>query len=92
MLRHLCILGGPQTKEDEIRIGCFTPAFLGAQKRADLLRHPCIHGVPNKGEQNQKWPPHPCLLGPKRGRKCYVTLAFSGVPNKGDKIRSQNPG
>ena len=27
-------------------------------------------------------------LGPIRGRKCYVTLAFSGVPNKGDKIRS----
>ena len=22
-------------------------------------------------------------LGPKRGRKCYVTPAFSGVPNKG---------
>ena len=29
-------------------------------------------------------------LGPKSGRKCYVTPAFSGVPNKGDKIRSQN--
>ena len=29
-------------------------------------------------------------LGPKRGRKCYVTPAFSGVPNKGNKIRSQN--
>ena len=29
-------------------------------------------------------------LGPKRGWKCYVTPAFSGVPNKGDKIRSQN--
>ena len=29
-------------------------------------------------------------LGPIRGRKCYVTPAFSGVPNKGDKIRSQN--
>ena len=29
-------------------------------------------------------------LGSKRGRKCYVTPAFSGVPNKGDKIRSQN--
>ena len=29
-------------------------------------------------------------LGPKRERKCYVTPAFSGVPNKGNKIRSQN--
>ena len=28
-------------------------------------------------------------LGPKRGRKCYITPAFSGVPNKGDKIRTR---
>ena len=28
-------------------------------------------------------------LGPKRGRKCYVTPAFSGVPNKGG--HNQNP-
>ena len=26
--------------------------------------------------------------GPNRGRNCYVTPAFSGVPYKGDKIRS----
>ena len=83
---------------------------------------PAFSGVPNpkRGEHNQKWPPHPCLLGgptervnatpplgawrwrsqrpdqgtnsevptsplpsrgPKRGRKCYVTPAFSGGPN-----------
>ena len=39
--------------------------------------------VPNKGEQNQKWLPHPCLLGgPKEGnniRSGYLTLAFSGA-------------
>ena len=29
-------------------------------------------------------------LGPKRRRKCYITPAFSGVPNKGNKIGSQN--
>ena len=29
-------------------------------------------------------------LGPKRGRKCYVTPAFSGVPNKQNKIRRQS--
>ena len=29
-------------------------------------------------------------LGPKRGRNCYVTPAFSGIPNakRGKKIRS----
>ena len=48
-----------------------------------------IHGGPQQRGQNQKRLPHPYLLGgPKRGRKCYVTPAFSGVPNKGDKIRS----
>ena len=31
------------------------------------------------------------LWGPKRGRKCYVTREFSGVPNKGDKIASGHP-
>ena len=29
-------------------------------------------------------------LGPKRGRKCYVTPAFLAVPNKRSKIKSQN--
>ena len=81
-----------------------------------MLRHVCILGIPNKGEQNQKWLPHPYLLGgtkragnatsplhswdpqqrgtkskvaasplpsrgPTWGRKCYVTLAFSRIPN-----------
>ena len=32
MLRHPCILGGPQTKGDKIRIGCLTPAFSGIPK------------------------------------------------------------
>ena len=30
-------------------------------------------------------------LGPKRGRKCYVTLAFSGVPNKGEQNQKSKP-
>ena len=46
MLRHSCILGDPQTKGDKIRSGCLTPAFSGAQKRAEVLRHPCILGDP----------------------------------------------
>ena len=61
--------------------------------------HACFQG--RARGQNQKWLPHPCRLGgpqrsgqdqsgPKRGRKCYITPAFSGVPNakRGDKIRS----
>ena len=30
------------TRGTKIRSGCLNPAFLGAQKRAELLRHPCI--------------------------------------------------
>ena len=85
--RQNCILGDPQQR--------------GAKSEV----------FPNKGEQNQKWPPlgvpkqggnatSPHILGdpqhrgaksevaasplpsqgPKRGLKCYVTPAFSGVP------------
>ena len=74
-----------------------------AQKRAEMLHHPCIIGGPQRQArgENQKWLPHPCLLGgpqqrgqnqsgPKRGRRCYITPAFSGVANakRGEKIRS----
>ena len=31
---------GPQTKGDNIRIGCLTPAFLGAHKRVESLHNP----------------------------------------------------
>ena len=30
-------------------------------------------------------------LGPKRGRKCYVTPAFSGVPNKREQNQKSKP-
>ena len=54
MLRHPCILRGPQTKGDKIRIGCLTPAFLGAEKRAEMLCHPCILGGPQTRGHTQK--------------------------------------
>ena len=31
--------------------------------------------------------PQPCNRGPTRGRNCYVAPPFSGVPNKGGRIR-----
>ena len=37
--------------------------------------------VPNKGEQNQKWLPHPCLLGgPKEGGNARSPLHSRGSP------------
>ena len=58
------------------RSGCLTHDLLAAQKRAEMLCHPCILGgphrqaqgaqakvLPDKGEQNEKRLPHPCLVG-----------------------------
>ena len=36
-----------------------------ANKRAEVLRHPCVLGGPQTRGQSQRWP--------TSGRKCYVT-------------------
>ena len=65
-------LGVPNAKRgDKIRSEYLTPAFSGAEKRAEVLRDPCMLGDPQRQAQgeNQKWLPHPCLLrGPKESR------------------------
>ena len=145
MLRHPCILGDPQRQARGARSEAVPnkgegnqkwlphPCLLRGPKEGGNATSPCILSsprrqapggksklVPNKAEQNQKWLPHPCLLGgpkeggnatppvhslgdpqdrgtksevataplpsqgPKRGRKCYATPAFSGIPNIGE--------
>ena len=55
MLHHPCILGDPQRKGDQIRIGCLTPAFWEAHKWAEMLHHPCILGDPQqRGQSHSK--------------------------------------
>ena len=39
-----------------------------------MLHHPYILGDPQQRGQNQS--------GPKRGRKCYIAPAFSGIPKQ----------
>ena len=39
---------GSPSEGNKIRSGCLTPAFLGAQKRAEMLCHPCILGDPQQ--------------------------------------------
>ena len=86
MLRHLCIMRGPTTPSagNKIRSGYLTPTFAGVQKRAEMLHHPCILGGPQRQARGTKsdvaTSPLPSR-GPKRGLKCYITPAFSGVPN-----------
>ena len=57
-----------------------TPAFSGIPnaKRGEQKKSVV---VPNKGEQNQKWLPHPCLLGgPKEGGNARSPLHSRGSP------------
>ena len=68
----------------KIRNGCLAPDSLAAQKRAEMLRHPCILGDPQRQARGAKSKvaisPLPSL-GAKRGRKCLASHAFSEVPN-----------
>ena len=50
-----------------------------AHKWAEVLHHPCVLRGPQTRGQNQSWP--------TSGRKCYITPAFSGVPQQGDKVK-----
>ena len=49
-----------------------------AHKWAEVLHHPCVLGGPQTRRHSQRWP--------TSGRRCYITPAFSGVPNQGDKV------
>ena len=80
---------GVPKQGDKIRTGCPTPAFSWVRKWAEVLRNPCIlRGSRNKGTKSKLAASRLPSWGPTSGWKCYVTPAFSGVPKKGDKIRS----
>ena len=94
MLHDPCILKNPQKRGQKQK---------RAQKHAEMLHHPCIRESPTKGTKSKRAQKrgetvhHPCIRsptkgkkqgGPKSGRKCYLTPAFSVVPNKGDKIKA----
>ena len=86
MLRLPCMLGGPhrQARGAKSEVTISPLPSPGAKRARKCFATPAFLGVPNakRGEQIQKWLPHPCLDGrPKRGRNCYITPAFSGVPN-----------
>ena len=57
-----------------------------------MPRNPCILVGPQQRGRKKSEVATSTLpsQGPKRGRNCYVTPAFSGAPNtkRGDKIRS----
>ena len=84
MLRHPCILGGPQQRGQNqkskptlgvtIRISYLTPAFSGAHKWAEMLHNPCILGGPQRKRDKIR-------IG-------YLTPAFSGAHKWSEMLHS----
>ena len=74
------------TKGNKIRSGCLNPAFSGAQKRARLLRHPCILGDPQRQARGAK---KISSCPQQRGTKSDV--AASPLPSRGPKRAEMLP-
>ena len=56
-----------------------------------MLCHTCIPNA-KRGEQNQKWLPHPYLVGgPNEGRNATAPLRSRGTPNRGSKRALTGP-
>ena len=73
MLRHPCILGGPQQREQNRK----SKPMPGVT----MMHHATKRGFKNcPGFLNSTG-----RLGPERGRKFYVTLLSRGSPTKGTK-------
>ena len=79
MLHHPCILGGPQ-KRKKIQKSKPTPGIT-------MMHHATKRGFKDcPGFLNSTG-----TLGPTRGGKCYITPAFSGVPNKREQNQNSKP-
>ena len=77
---------GVPKQVDKITSGCLTTAFSGADKWAEVLRHPCILGPPHTRGKYQNWPPQSCLLVcPQVGGRGTYPMHSWGSLNKGTK-------
>ena len=47
-----------------------------------MLLHPYILGYPEQGKQNQKWLPHPCLLGAEKKAEMLRRPYILGDPKQ----------
>ena len=81
--------GIPNQRGGKIRIGCLTPVFSRAQKRAEMLCHPCILGDPQtKGGKIRIGCLTPAFSGAQRGAEMLRHPCIFGDPKtKGDNIR-----
>ena len=72
-----CYVRESPPKENIIRTRYRTQPFPGAQKRAEMVSHPCILGGPHQRGTKSEHATSPLpSRGPKRGRKCDVKSAL----------------
>ena len=82
--------GIPKPRGDTIRIGRLDYAFSGAQKRAAMLRHPCILGdLQTKGDTIRIGCLKSAFSGAQKRAEMLGHPCILGDPQtKGDKIKS----
>ena len=90
LLRNPCILKGPQ-RQARGHNQKWLPqrCLLGGPKEGGIATQAVRSlGSPTKGTKSELATSPLPSRGPKRGQNCYATPAFSGVRNKGDKIKT----
>ena len=86
VLRNPCILADPQTKGTKSEVAASPVPSRGLTRGQKCYVTPAFSGVPSKRGQNQKWLPHPYLLGgPQVGTSATQPLHSRGSPRKGTK-------
>ena len=99
MLCHPCFLGDPQQAGTKSEVAASPLRSWGPKRAQKGYLTPALSGIPNakRREQNQKWSPtkgtndkwlpHPCLLGgPKEGGNATSPLHSRGSATKVNKI------
>ena len=93
LLRNPCIIGGPQHQARGLsQNGLPHPCLLRPSKPGGIAMqslHAMVSPTPSAGTKSELDASPLPSLGPKSGRICYATLAFSVIPTakRKDKIR-----
>ena len=91
MLRPPCILGGPQTKQDEIRNRYLTPTFSEAQKKRGNATS-TLHSWGSLNKKGSEMLRQTRILGGPQTtggeiRSGYLTPTFSGAKKRAEMLR-----
>ena len=91
VLRNPCVLGGPQKRGTKSEMATSPLPSRGAKRGRNSYISPAFSGVPNKEEENQKWLPHPCLLGGAKSAAVLRNPCISGDPQQGGQHQNLLP-